>query len=95
MIGQRIMDPTSGYRCVNQRVAEYSAVHHPYDFPEVESVVHYAKAGFRVTEVPVQMRDRSHGSSTIRGVRSIYYAAKVLLALLVLVMGKRRPEVPQ
>jgi hypothetical protein len=33
--------------------------------------------------VPVQMRERASGSSSITALRSLYYAAKVLLALFV------------
>ncbi|NIA24029.1 MAG: glycosyltransferase [Gammaproteobacteria bacterium] len=90
MTHQPILDPTSGFRCVNQRAAAFSARSHPYDFPEVESVVHYAQAGFKIVEVPVVMRDRSHGTSTITGFRAAYYAVKVLLALAVLTFGKSK-----
>ena len=41
-----------------------------------------------LVEVPVEMREREHGSSSITFVRSLYYAVKVTLALLV-AMGRR------
>jgi hypothetical protein len=37
----------------------------------------------RLREVPVVMRERSTGSSSITALRSVYYIAKVLLALFV------------
>jgi hypothetical protein len=41
------------------------------------------KHKLRLTEVPVQMRERQHGRSSITALRSIYYMAKVLTALFV------------
>jgi hypothetical protein len=37
----------------------------------------------RLAEAPVTMREREHGSSSITAMRSIYYMAKVLLAVLI------------
>jgi hypothetical protein len=41
------------------------------------------KHRLRLQEVPVKMREREHGRSSITALRSIYYMAKVLLALFV------------
>jgi hypothetical protein len=41
------------------------------------------KHKLRLTEVPVDMRERGSGSSSITPVRSVYYMAKVLLAIFV------------
>jgi hypothetical protein len=46
----------------------------------------------RLREVPVQMRERAGGRSSITAFRSVYYMAKVLLALLVGIF--RRNVVP-
>ena len=40
------------------------------------------KHRLRLVEVPVRMREREHGSSSITFLRSVYYAFKVTLALL-------------
>ena len=37
----------------------------------------------RLLEVPVRMREREHGRSSITALRSFYYVVKVLLALFV------------
>jgi len=60
----------------------------PSDYPEVEATVLVLKHRLRLVEVPVQMREREHGSSSITVVRSVYYAIKVTLALFV-AMGRR------
>ena len=43
----------------------------------------------RLVEVPVRMREREHGQSSITAMRSIYYMAKVLLALFVGLFRRR------
>ena len=39
--------------------------------------------GLRVQEVPVTMREREHGRSSIGTLASVYYMIKVLLAIFV------------
>lgn len=90
LIGQKVTDPTSGLRCVNGATARFSASHHPHDFPEIESLVHYHREGLRIVEFPVDMRARVEGRSSISGLRSAYYVAKVSLALFVLAIERRR-----
>jgi len=41
------------------------------------------KHRLRLREVPVRMREREHGRSSITALRSIYYMTKVLLAIFV------------
>jgi len=43
----------------------------------------------RILEVPVRMRERELGASSITTVRSLYYAIKVTLALLVGIFRRR------
>lgn len=90
LAGQRIKDPTSGMRCMNHRAAKFAAASQPFDFPEVEGVVQFARAAFQIVEVPVVMRDRRHGYSTIRRGRAVYYALKVLIALFILATRPRQ-----
>lgn len=89
---QRISDPTSGYRCLTAEAAAFGAHSHPFDFPEVEGVVNFARGGFKVTEVPVIIRERTSGRSTIRGRRAAYYALKVLIALFIIATRPRTTQ---
>jgi glycosyltransferase involved in cell wall biosynthesis len=90
--GQRLTDTTSGFRAVNRRGIALFAAEYPHDYPEVESTVIAAKHRLRIVEVPVRMRGRAGGRSSITPFRSLYYMAKVLLALLVSI--SRRPVAP-
>jgi len=83
LTGLRVTDPTSGFRLVNRRVIEEFVEHYPVDYPEVEVVVSLARRDYRLAEVPVDMRDRAGGVSSITAVRSLYYMAKVTLFLVI------------
>jgi len=91
IVGGRVTDPTSGFQVTNRRAIALFAAYYPHDYPEVEATVLAAKAGLRRAEVPVEMRERSAGRSSIGAVRSVYYMVKVMLALLVSVF-RRAPE---
>ena len=93
IVGGRVTDPTSGFQVANRRAIALYAAYYPNDYPEVDATVLAAKAGLRRAEVPVEMRERSAGRSSIGAVRSVYYMVKVMLAVLVAVF-RRAPEVP-
>ena len=80
---QRVTDTTSGFQALNRRALELFAQDYPHDYPEVEGMVMTIKHKLRLVEVPVQMREREHGRSSITAFRSVYYLAKVLTALFV------------
>jgi glycosyltransferase involved in cell wall biosynthesis len=82
-VRQRMTDTTSGFRAVNRRGIRLFAADYPHDYPEVESVVTAARGDLRICEVPVAMRQRVAGRSSITTFRSFYYVVKVLLALFV------------
>jgi glycosyltransferase involved in cell wall biosynthesis len=91
--GQRITDPTSGFRLYNRRAISLFARDYPHDYPEVEAILMVHAHRLRMCEVPVRMRARGGGESSIKGAgKSAYYMVKVLLALLVGLL-RRRPTV--
>jgi glycosyltransferase involved in cell wall biosynthesis len=84
-----VTDPTSGFRAANRRAIRLFAASYPHDYPEVEAMLVAARAGLKVVETPVEMRERQSGRSSITPLRSTYYMVKVLLAILMQVL--RRP----
>jgi glycosyltransferase involved in cell wall biosynthesis len=88
LAGQRVTDTTSGFQALSREGIELFARDYPSDYPEVEATVLVLKHRLRLVEVPVRMREREHGSSSITFLRSVYYAIKVTLALFV-AMGRR------
>lgn len=93
VVRQRVTDTTSGFRAVNRKGIALFAADYPHDYPEVEATVMCVKHKLRLVEVPVEMRERAGGSSSITALRSIYYMTKVLLAIFVGLF--RRYAVPQ
>jgi glycosyltransferase involved in cell wall biosynthesis len=83
LVGQRVSDTTSGFRAVNRKALRLFAAEYPHDYPEVESIVLLSRHGLRMVEVPVQMRVRETGHSSITALRAAYYMIKVLLALFI------------
>jgi glycosyltransferase involved in cell wall biosynthesis len=83
LTGQRVTDTTSGFQVLNRKAIQLFAADYPHDYPEVEAAVMLHKHRLRLTEVPVQMRERQAGKSSIRGVHTVYYMAKVMLAILI------------
>jgi len=84
--GSRFTDTTSGFRALNRRTIELFAVHYPTDYPEVESIVLAHRSGLRVREVPVKMKQREHGRSSIRGLKTLYFMIRITIGLLIGVM---------
>jgi glycosyltransferase involved in cell wall biosynthesis len=83
MVGERVSDTTSGFRAVNRKALRLFASQYPHDYPEVESIVLISRHGLRMLEVPVKMRVRETGASSITALRAAYYMIKVLLALFI------------
>jgi glycosyltransferase involved in cell wall biosynthesis len=83
LIGQRVSDPTSGFRLYNRRAIALFARDYPHDYPEVEAVLMLHVHRLRMREVPVRMFRRGGGSSSISSGKSLYYMVKVLLAIFV------------
>ncbi|MGC4118032.1 MAG: glycosyltransferase family 2 protein [Myxococcales bacterium] len=82
--GVHVTDPTSGFRAANRKAIELFARHYPSDYPEPEAVALAARSGLRLVEVPVQMRPRRHGQSSIGAAGTAYYFAKLSVAILLL-----------
>jgi glycosyltransferase involved in cell wall biosynthesis len=83
MIGQKVTDPTSGFRAANRRSIQLFAHNYPQDYPEPEVLVLLSRCGLKVKEVPATVYQREYGESSITKIRAIYYMVKVLLAIFV------------
>lgn len=83
LFGVRITDATSGMRMCNRRVMELFIRDYPRDYPEPETVCRLLRKKYKVIEVPVEMKERLAGVSSISFNRSVYYMIKVTLAILI------------
>src|SRR5205085_8167155 len=82
IVGQRVTDPTSGFRLYNRRAISLFAHDYPHDYPEVEAVLvlHYHR--LRMREVSVRLFQPGGGRSSIRSGKPASYMIKALLPLL-------------
>src|SRR3712207_96859 len=80
---QPITDPTSGFRMTDRRGIELFARDYPHDYPEVEAVLMVHAHRLVADEIPVEMRPRRSGRSSINSTQSAYYMLKVVLAVFV------------
>lgn len=80
---KKVRDVTSGFRAVDEKFIKVYAENYPSDYPEPEAIVAAIMHRGRIAEVPVIMKERAGGSSSINLKRSVYYMIKVTLAILV------------
>jgi len=88
----RITDTTSGFRAYARRVMEVCQHDFPRDFPDAPLLITLGRRGFRLEEVPVEMRERRAGRSFYTLGKSLYYPYKNLLASLMALL--QRPAQP-
>lgn len=81
--GKRITDATSGFRAINKKTLKLFTSYYAKDFPEPESNMLALRNKLRVVEIPVSMRERQGGVSSISPLKSIYYMFKVSIGILI------------
>ncbi len=83
VLRQKITDSTSGFRSYSKKAISIFSQTYPGDFPEPEELIYAKKRDLMITEIPVEMRERNSGVSSIKGLSSLYYMIKVLIALMI------------
>ncbi len=89
LTGLYLTDPTSGFRATGKKLNGIFAAYYPVDFPEPEAIKIAKRRGMRIGEVPVQMRERRSGRSSIRPLATLYYMIKVTFAILIDLLKKK------
>lgn len=89
IVRQPLTDTSSSFRALNRRSLSLFAADYPHGFLEtVEATVLAGKYRLRMKEVPVRMRERELGRSSLTIPLSLFYTAKVLLAVFVSLFRK-------
>ena len=84
VVRQPLSDTSSSFRAVNRRAMKLFAHEYPHGYLEtVEATVMAAKYGLRLVEVPVVMRERMFGRSSLTVPRASFYAFKVVVAVFI------------
>jgi glycosyltransferase involved in cell wall biosynthesis len=82
LLGITITDSTSGFRAINRKAIELVCEYYPDEYPEPEAIVIFKLNKLNIKEVPVEMKERQGGVSSISSFKSIYYMIKVTLGIL-------------
>ncbi|WP_432799394.1 glycosyltransferase family 2 protein [Poriferisphaera sp. WC338] len=90
--GQRVTDCTSGFRAANKSVLRSFAYWYPEDYPEPEVIVALHRAGYVVEEVPVDMKQRETGTSSISFLDGMFYVIKVGFAIILTTIRNPWPK---
>jgi glycosyltransferase involved in cell wall biosynthesis len=89
--GAKITDPTCGFKALSKRTYEYYSImgNYPPDYPDADIIIQMLKLGFKIKEVPVNIKERIYGESMHSGLKPIIYLLKMLLSInIVLLRGK-------
>lgn len=81
---KKIYDTTSGFRAADKNVIKLFKDDYPTEYPEPISSVNVLLNNYTIDEVPVEMKPRVAGKSSISKLKSIYYMINVLLSILIM-----------
>lgn len=76
-----IKDNTSGFRVLGRKALAIVSEIYPDEYPEPETIVLFARKKLKIEEVPVVMKQRQGGKSSIGFFSGIYYMWKVTLGI--------------
>jgi len=80
----RLHDTTSGFKACNRKLIDFFANWYPAEYlgDTVETLVRVGRRGYRVTQVPVAMRNRMAGAPSQSPVRASLYLVRAFIVLL-------------
>ncbi|MEG3637156.1 glycosyltransferase family 2 protein [Micromonospora palythoicola] len=90
LAGTTLTDTTSGFRAANRRMIEMFARWYPAEYlgDTVETLVHAARRGYRIQQVPVAMRRRMAGTPSHSPAKAMIYLGRAV-AVLTLALIRR------
>jgi glycosyltransferase involved in cell wall biosynthesis len=83
LTGRRVTDPTSGLWAFGPKAVSMLADHHPSGYPEPELRLFLSRNRLRAVEIPVTMRARPAGQTSLTARRTSAAMARLLLHLVV------------
>lgn len=81
--GTKISDTTSGFRAIRRPLLDQFAASYPVEYlgDTVEALIEAGRAGAKIVECPISASPRAHGSGSAGTLASIWYIARVLIAI--------------
>lgn len=87
--GQKITDPTSGMRLLNNKVLKEFAYNMNYG-PEPDTISYLIRCGVKVIEVQVEMSERIAGESYLNMKRAIQYMIRMCASIILIQRFRKR-----
>lgn len=90
--GTKVVDSTSGFRAIRRPLLDQFAASYPVEYlgDTVEALIEAGRAGAKIVEHPISASPRAHGSGTAGVLASIWYVARVLIAVELMHNRRRR-----
>lgn len=79
---KKVYDTTSGFRAVNRDIIEYFASDYPSEYPEPITTTQLLQKKYRFKEIPVKMKAREGGKSSISSWKNFYYMINVVISII-------------
>ena len=90
LIREKLTDPTSGYRALKRTVLQFCVQDaYGFDYPDADFLLTLHRSGFRIEEIPVEVRPRSGGRSQHHGLRPVFYTIKMFLSIFIILLRKK------
>ena len=84
LIGQKLSDPTSGYRALKSTVLQFCVGDlYAFDYPDADFLLTIHKMGYRIEEIPIDVQQRRSGDSQHQGLKPVYYVIKMFLSIII------------
>jgi glycosyltransferase involved in cell wall biosynthesis len=95
-VRKSLSDTSSSFRAVNRRALSLFAVDYPHGYLEtIEATVMAVRYGLRIEEVPVRMRERTSGRSSLTTSISLYYTVKVVIAVFISLFRRKAVQLEE
>ena len=80
---KKVYDVTSGFRACDKKIIEFFSKNYPIEYPEPVSEVTLLKKKYVIKEVPVKMKEREAGKSSIHAWKNVYYMINVFISIFI------------
>lgn len=87
---KKVYDTTSGFRAVNKDIIEFFSHDYPAEYPEPISTTQLLQKKYRLKEVPVKMKARIGGKSSIGSWKNVYYMINVIISIITVDARRRK-----
>ena len=87
--GIKIYDTTSGFRACNKNLIQYFKDYYPLEYPEPITTVEVILNNYKIKEIPVKMKERQNGVSSIKAWKNFYYMINVILSIIMVKIRRR------